>query len=105
MCEHCMDKTSENLRVETGIREDTIDFLDALLVDAMQVGYAMAVEDMKPEAEQEAIEGDPLRAMKQALVTYIARLEAEAVKNGVALDPLLLQAPAAIIGPVPDICS
>lgn len=102
MCEHCMDKTTEELMATTGIAERTLEWLDGLAIAAIDIGYRMAAEDSKPDAEP--FQGDPLRPFKEPLVQYIAALELLVKKQGTDPGTLLpvLEMP---LGPMPSLVS
>ena len=104
MCEHCMDKTTEMLFTQTGITENAIEWFDALVIAAINVGYQMALEDQKPEAEQQALVGDPLREVKTPLVKYIADLEKLATGLKVDLSAMIPPPPVPL-GPMSDLVS
>lgn len=104
MCELCMDKTSDMLFEKTGITERAIEWFDALVIAAINVGYTMAMEDQKPEGERKALTGDPLKELKGPLVEYISTLEKFGVEHEIDLNTLLPVAPIPM-GPMSDIVS
>jgi hypothetical protein len=67
MCPLCFDQSSLDIIDQTGITEKTMDLLDELLVEAMNLGSRMTAG--------EHIAGDPLRMQKYTLAQYVANLE------------------------------
>lgn len=95
MCDRCMDKTSDMLLEETGIREHSLAWLDTLLISAMEIGYRMGLEEKKPDGVP--LDGDPLRGLKREFVTYVAGLEKIAwARNDNPALPILADLPLPI---------